>query len=62
MVNPDSSRARRYSMPFFVHPRPEVDLTPLPSCVARTGGAPRFGSTTAGAYLRERLDALGLRP
>ena len=61
VVNPDSSRARRYSMPFFVHPRPEVDLTPLPSCVARTGGAPRFGSTTAGAYLRERLDALGLR-
>ena len=22
VVNPDSSRARRYSMPFFVHPRP----------------------------------------
>ncbi|MEM9151776.1 MAG: 2-oxoglutarate and iron-dependent oxygenase domain-containing protein, partial [Cyanobacteria bacterium P01_F01_bin.3] len=33
VVNPNSSRDRRFSMPFFVHPRPEFDLTPLPECV-----------------------------
>jgi isopenicillin N synthase-like dioxygenase len=60
VVNPDASRERRYSMPFFVHPRPDVDLTPLPSCVARTGGEPRFGSLTAGEFLRQRLGEIGL--
>ncbi|MCO5169508.1 MAG: isopenicillin N synthase family oxygenase [Planctomycetes bacterium] len=60
VVNPGDSRARRFSMPFFVHPRPDVDLTPLPSCVARQGG-PRFGPLTAGAFLRARLEEIGLR-
>ena len=60
VVNPDDDRSRRFSMPCFVHPRPEVDLTPLPECVAKTGGVPQFGSTTASAYLTERLQSLGL--
>lgn len=60
VVNPDDDRSRRFSMPCFVHPRPEVDLTPLPECVAKTGGVPQFGSITAGAYLTERLESLGL--
>lgn len=60
VVNPDDDRTRRFSMPYFVHPRPDVDLTPLPECVAQTGGEAKFGSTTAEAYLTERLQALGL--
>lgn len=60
VVNPDDDRSRRFSMPCFVHPRPEVDLTPLPECVAKTGGIAQFGSTTASKYLTERLQSLGL--
>lgn len=58
--NPDDSRERRFSMPFFVHPRAEVDLTPLPGCVAKTGGEPGFPSITAGEYLLQRLREIGL--
>ncbi len=59
VVNPVSDRSRRFSMPFFVHPRPEVDLTPLPRCLAQTG-SPSFPSITAGAYLQQRLREIGL--
>jgi hypothetical protein len=47
-------------MPFFLHPRGEVDLTPLPSAVARTGGVARYPATNADAYLRRRLAEIGL--
>jgi isopenicillin N synthase-like dioxygenase len=60
VVNPDNSRERRFSMPFFVHPRAEVDLTPLPSAVGRTGGEVRFPRITAGEYLLQRLREIGL--
>lgn len=60
VVNPGDSRARRFSMPFFVHPRSDVDLTPLPSCVTRTGGVARYGTLTAGQFLRQRLEEIGL--
>ena len=50
----------RFSMPFFVHPRREVDLTPIPSCVQRTGGTVKFRSLTAGQYLQQRLQEIGL--
>lgn len=75
VVNPDDDASERYSMPCFIHPRKEVDLTPLPSCVARTaevasdatspdlvtrGGAARYPSLTAGAYLDQRLREIGL--
>lgn len=61
VVNPDNSRERRFSMPFFVHPRPEIDLTPLPSCVARTGGVAKYPSRTARQYLLQRLEEIGLK-
>ncbi len=51
---------RRFSMPFFVHPRPEFDLTPLPSCVARTSGNLQFPAQTAAQYLDQRLKEIGL--
>lgn len=60
VVNPDNGRERRFSMPFFVHPRSEVDLAALPGCVARTGGAKQFPDITAGAFLEQRLREIGL--
>lgn len=60
VVNPDDDRQRRFSMPFFVHPRPEIDISPLAVAVARTGGVTRFEPTQAGAYLAQRLREIGL--
>ena len=60
VVNPRDSSSERFSMPCFVHPRRDVDLTPLPGCVARTGGVARYPSLTAGAYLDQRLREIGL--
>jgi isopenicillin N synthase-like dioxygenase len=62
VVNPADARSERFSMPCFIHARAEVDLTPLPSCVARTGGVARFPGITAGAYLEQRLREIGLAP
>lgn len=61
VVNPDNSRERRFSMPFFVHPRSEVSLAPLASCVGKTGGQQHFRNITAGDYLDERLREIGLK-
>jgi hypothetical protein len=47
-------------MPCFVHPRREVDLSPLPSCVALTGGTVRYPNISAGEYLIQRLREIGL--
>ncbi|MEM6531346.1 MAG: 2-oxoglutarate and iron-dependent oxygenase domain-containing protein [Myxococcota bacterium] len=60
VVNPDNDRSRRFSMPFFVHPRGEADLTPLPSCVARSGGEMNYPSWTAGEFLAQRLNEIGM--
>ncbi len=60
VVNPPDATSERFSMPCFVHARRDVDLTPLPSCVARTGGVAKFPSVTAGAYLDQRLREIGL--
>lgn len=58
VVNPENQRDRRFSMPFFVHPHPEMDLTPLTGCVA--SGQAHFPPITAGAYLQQRLAEIGL--
>lgn len=60
VVNPGNEHLRRFSMPYFVHPRKEVDLTPLPGCVAKTGGRQQFPALTAGDYLMQRLREIGL--
>ncbi|HVK82587.1 MAG TPA: 2-oxoglutarate and iron-dependent oxygenase domain-containing protein [Kofleriaceae bacterium] len=60
VVNPGNSTSERFSIPCFVHARAEVDLTPLPSCIARTGGTEKFPSLTAGQYLEQRLREIGL--
>ena len=60
VVNPDNSRERRFSMPFFVHPKSAVSLDPLASCVAKTGSKKAFPAITAGEYLAQRLREIGL--
>lgn len=60
VVNPGDSSSERFSMPCFIHARANVDLTPLPSCVARTGGTAKYPSLTAGQYLEQRLREIGL--
>jgi isopenicillin N synthase-like dioxygenase len=60
VVNPGDTTSERFSMPCFVHARTDVDLSPLPSCVARTGGEARYPRVTAGEYLDQRLREIGL--
>ncbi|HEY9763789.1 MAG TPA: 2-oxoglutarate and iron-dependent oxygenase domain-containing protein [Trichocoleus sp.] len=60
VVNPADAQTRRLSLPFFVHPRSEIDLSPHSSCVEKTGGEIRFPSLTAGEYLNQRLSEIGL--
>jgi isopenicillin N synthase-like dioxygenase len=60
VVNPKDTTARRFSMPMFVHPRNEIDLTPRNEFVEQTGGTPLYSSITAGAYLHQRLVEIGL--
>jgi isopenicillin N synthase-like dioxygenase len=60
VVNPGDSTSERFSMPCFIHARPEVDLSPLPSCIARIGGAATYPRITAGEYLARRLREIGL--
>lgn len=50
----------RYSIPFFMHPRSEMDLTCLESCV--DAEHPKlFEDITAGEFLNQRLAEIGLK-
>ena len=60
VINPPDATSDRYSMPMFTHPRDDVDLTPRPEFVARTGGVSLYPSISAGGYLRQRLIEIGL--
>jgi isopenicillin N synthase-like dioxygenase len=60
VVNPADAGSERFSIPCFIHARSDVDLTPLSSCVARTGGTAKYPSISAGAYLEQRLREIGL--
>ncbi len=50
----------RYSMPFFLHPRSDMDLSCLESCVP-SGESKGWDDITAGDFLNERLLELGLK-
>lgn len=58
VANPSGGNQRRLSMPFFVHPRPEVDLSPQAKFIDRTGGVVHFPSITAADYLHQRLEEI----
>ncbi len=62
VVNPprEKMKTSRYSIPFFMHPRAEMDLTCLPSCVD-TDHPKLYEDMTAGQFLDERLRELGLK-
>ncbi|MCS7162341.1 MAG: isopenicillin N synthase family oxygenase [Bacteroidia bacterium] len=51
----------RYSVPFFLHPRPEVSLACLPNCISEANPK-QYPDITAEEYLRERLVELRLLP
>ncbi len=50
----------RFSMVLFVHPRNFDDMSPVPECIKRTGGKPRFAKAKAIEILAERLADLGI--
>ena len=61
VVNPPREmwHTSRLSVPFFLHPRSEVSLACLESCIDQS--SPKaFEDMTAGEYLRERLIEIGL--
>ena len=62
VVNPprELMKNSRYSVPFFLHPKSDMDLTCLPSCV--DDEHPKaYSDITAGEYLDERLREIGLK-
>ena len=62
VVNPPKAlmKTSRFSVPFFLHPRSDMDLTSLDSCVDEEH--PKlYTDMTAGEYLDERLREIGLK-
>ncbi len=62
VVNPprELMKNSRYSIPFFMHPRSEMDLTCLESCVDAENSK-QYSDITAGDFLQERLAEIGLK-
>jgi isopenicillin N synthase-like dioxygenase len=62
VVNPPREKwgTSRFSIPFFLHPRSEMRLDCLPSCVP-AGTKPQWEPITAGEFLDERLAEIGLK-
>jgi isopenicillin N synthase-like dioxygenase len=62
VVNPprELMKTSRFSVPFFLHPRSDMDLTCLESCI--DAEHPKaYTDMTAGEYLDERLREIGLK-
>ncbi|MEM6316784.1 MAG: 2-oxoglutarate and iron-dependent oxygenase domain-containing protein [Bacteroidota bacterium] len=61
VVNPprEEWHKPRLSIPFFLHPKADMDLACLPNCVE--AAVPNYEPITAGAYLDERLREIGLK-
>ncbi|GAA0756642.1 isopenicillin N synthase-like dioxygenase [Erythromicrobium ramosum] len=62
VVNPrgEASRRARYSMPFFLHFRPDFLIEALPECVAADTANPPPEPITAHDYLMQRLREINL--
>lgn len=62
VVNPPREKmgSSRYSIPFFMHPRGDMNLTSLDSCVD-TAHPKLYVNMTAAEFLDERLRELGLK-
>ena len=59
VINPNSSNSERYSLPFFVHPRPQSLLSVLDNCKGEGFPVPP-PDITGIDFLNERLQELGL--
>jgi isopenicillin N synthase-like dioxygenase len=57
VINPDNSKERRYSMPFFVHPNPDAVLECIPSCL---GDGAKYPPINANDWLMQRIRDIGL--
>ncbi len=62
VVNPPRALMNkpRYSIPFFMHPRSEMNLAALPGCVS-TDQPKLWDDITAGNFLNQRLREIGLK-
>lgn len=62
VVNPPREKwhTSRFSIPFFTHPRSEMRLDCLPSCVSANHPI-AYAPISAGEYLNERLVEIGLK-
>lgn len=62
VVNPPREKwgTSRFSIPFFLHPKSNMKLDCLPSCVT-TENPLHYAPITAGEYLDERLREIGLK-
>ena len=62
VVNPPIAlmKTSRYSVPFFLHPKSEMDLSCLANCI-EAGQVKKYDDITAGEYLEERLREIGLK-
>lgn len=62
VVNPpkEQMKTSRFSIPFFMHPRSEMDLTVLENCIDEE--SPKlYDDITAGQFLHQRLAEIGLK-
>jgi len=62
VVNPrgDAARRARFSMPFFLHFRPDFMSEPLPECIDADAATPPPAPITAHDYLMQRLREINL--
>ena len=62
VVNPPEGKLNtsRYSIPFFMHPKPSMDLTCLKNCV-NDQNPKSYDDMTAGQFLDQRLRDIGLK-
>ncbi len=62
VVNPPREKmgTSRYSIPFFMHPRSDMDLSCLEGCVDNDNPK-QFEDITAGKFLEQRLAEIGLK-
>lgn len=62
VVNPQNENARkpRYSVPFFLHPNPDVVLDPVPECITPDNPSRYDTSITSHEYLQQRLREIKL--
>ncbi len=62
VVNPPKEKwhTPRFSIPFFLHPKSEMDLSCLQDCISSNNPS-AYEPITAGEYLDERLREIGLK-